>query len=213
MITTRPRASLLGLLGLALLVAACTGGDSERLPTPEEVASANDPADIPMEPYPQTLPDAFIIRDDALALPEDEASSEISYIVQPGDSLALIAERFGVDTTDLQRINGIVDPSVLRAGDELRVPVVAGTEAERIAATLDSDGDEEEAGPPPGEEYVIEPGDNLFDIGLRFGVSYLDLQNYNRLTDFEAANLQVGDTIIIPPPEDETEDERSEPPG
>jgi len=215
MIITQPRACLLlALAALPLVLAACAGGDNDRLPTPEEVASANDPADIPMEPYPQTLPEAFILRDAGFAPQEDEARSEITYIVQPGDSLAAIAARFGVDTTDLQRINGIVDPSVLRAGDELRVPVVAGTEAERIAATLDSDADEaDSAAPPPGEEYVIEPGDNLFDIGVRFGVSYLDLQNYNRLTDFEAANLQVGDTIIIPPPDDAPEDERTEPPG
>ncbi|MCH8992490.1 MAG: M20/M25/M40 family metallo-hydrolase, partial [Acidobacteria bacterium] len=57
-----------------------------------------------------------------------------------------------------------------------------------------------EEGPPPGEEYTSQPGDNLYDIGLVFGVGYLELQRYNRLSEFEASNLQVGSTIIIPPP-------------
>ena len=197
------------IAGVAVVLAACGGDGESDLPTPEEINRPTDET-IPMEALPDPLPEAVIVRDDGSPQVE-EARDEIIYTVLPGDSLAAIAIRFGVDATDLQRINGIVDPSVLRAGDELRVPVLEGTEAERIAASLD---DEEPAdlGPPPGEEYTVQPGDTLFDIGLSFGISYLDIQAYNRLTDFQAGNLPVGSILIIPPPEEE-ETGTGEPPG
>ena len=197
------------IAGVAVVLAACGGDGESDLPTPEEINRPTDET-IPMEALPDRLPEAVIVRDDRSPQVE-EARDEIIYTVLPGDSLAAIAIRFGVDATDLQRINGIVDPSVLRAGDELRVPVLEGTEAERIAASLD---DEEAAdlGPQPGEEYTVQPGDTLFDIGLSFGISYLDIQAYNRLTDFQAGNLPVGSILIIPPPEEE-ETGTGEPPG
>lgn len=199
-------------IGVTLVVLVGCGGDgAPNLPSAEEIAAPADPASIPVEALPNPLPEAVIIRDGGVAVEEDRRD-EILYIVQPGDSLGAIAAFFEIDPTELQRINGIVDPSVLRAGDELRVPVQEGTESERIAASQDEDAIEA-VGPPPGEEYVIEPGDNLYDIGVFFGVGYLELQSYNRLTDFEAANLQVGWTIIIPPPANAVEEESSEPPG
>jgi hypothetical protein len=101
----------------------------------------------------------------------------------------------------------------LRVGDELRIPVRPGTEAERIAATLDEDG-EDFSGPPPGEEYIVQPGDSLITIGIQFGLEWFEIADYNRLSEFEANNLIVGDTLIIPPDDGADEDEaQAEPPG
>ncbi len=208
----RKRLPAIATLGAALLVAACSGGDSTALPTLEEIIAPTELETIPMEPFPDPLPEAVILRGDGFEV-QEEVREEIIYVVQPGDSLAAIAATFGVDATELQRINGIVDPSVLRAGDELRVPVVEGTASERIAATLDGEEDPEPVGPPPGEEYVIQPGDTLSAIGVRFGLNYLVIQDYNRLTDFEAGNLTIGATLIIPPPQEEEEEGPTEPPG
>ena len=199
-------------IGATLVVlVGCGGGGAPNLPTAEDIAAPADPASIPVEALPNPLPEAVIIRDGGVAVEEDRRD-EILYIVQPGDSLGAIAAFFEVEPTELQRINGIVDPSVLRAGDELRVPIQEGTESERIAASQDEDVIEA-VGPPPGEEYVIKPGDNLYEIGVFFSVGYLELQSYNRLTEFEAANLQVGQMIIIPPPANAVEEESGEPPG
>jgi LysM repeat protein len=194
-----------------LVLGGCGDSGAPDQPTPEEIAAPADPASIPVEALPNPLPEPVIIRDDGVTV-EEERRDEILYIVQPGDSLGAIAAFFEVDPTELQRINGIVDPSVLRAGDELRVPVQEGTESERIAASQDTD-EIEPIAPPPGEEYVVQPGDNLYEIGLVFGVSYLELQSYNRLTEFESVNLQVGQTIIIPPAANAEEEGSSEPPG
>ena len=196
---------------LAVALVACSSGDGTSTPTADDAAPPNLES-IPFEPLPEELPPAFLIRGDESAV-EDDAAEEIIYVVEPGDSLALIAEAFGVTAEELQRLNGIADARLLRAGDELRIPVRPGTESERIAATLDEDG-EDFSGPPPGEEYAVQPGDSLITIGIQFGFEWFEIADYNRLSEFAANNLIVGDVLIIPPESVAEEDDASaEPPG
>ena len=197
---------ILSVLMLATLAAACGGSDDPT--TPSEAVTANpDPETIPTEALPEVLPEPYIFSGDELFGGEvvEELQEEL-YIVQPGDTLALIAELAGVTTEELQRLNGIADPSVLSAGDELRIPV----RGERIAATTEAGAEAEDfAGQPPGEEYAVQPGDTLIGIAEANGLNYLDLQSYNGLNDFEAGHLLVGQILIIPPPAEEA----AEPPG
>lgn len=48
------------------------------------------------------------------------------YIVQPGDSLSAIASRFNVSLTDLMNANGISDPNLVSAGQQLVIPGMSG---------------------------------------------------------------------------------------
>ena len=207
-----PKALLTTVAITALTVIAACNGGGDGANGPTDAGAAATANEIAVEPLPEVLPEPFILRGEGGALEEEQARQEILYTVAPGDTLQLIAQVFGVSTAQIQRINGIADPSVLQAGDELRIPVLPGTEAERIAASLDQP-KEDFAGPPPGEQYVIEPGDTLVDIGVRFGIDWQELQRYNRLSEFEANNLVVGNTLVIPPPEDEEEEGPTEPPG
>ena len=43
------------------------------------------------------------------------------YIVQPGDSLSLIAEQTGVSLERLQELNPDIDPQLLASGEKLRL--------------------------------------------------------------------------------------------
>ena len=45
-----------------------------------------------------------------------------SYVVQEGDTLSAIAERFHVDVAQLASANGITDPDDIQAGQPLAVP-------------------------------------------------------------------------------------------
>jgi len=199
---------LLPLAVAAVLLAACGGSDDPATPSAEMTANP-DPESIPTEPLPEVLPEAFIFRGDALFgdEPEEELQEEI-YTIQPGDTLALIAESAGVTAAELQRLNGIADPSVLSAGDELRIPV----RGDRIAATTDGETVDFIDSQPPGEEYLVQPGDTLIGIAEANGLNWLDLQAYNGLSDFEAGSLIVGQSWIIPPPPEE-DDGPTEPPG
>ena len=49
------------------------------------------------------------------------------YVIQPGDTLALIAERFAVDLALLTQVNGIADPNRIYASTRLAIPGSDGT--------------------------------------------------------------------------------------
>jgi LysM repeat protein len=52
--------------------------------------------------------------------------SYITYTVQPGEVLSVIAERYGVSLEELMYVNGIVEPDTIYAGDVILIPVRAG---------------------------------------------------------------------------------------
>lgn len=49
---------------------------------------------------------------------------------------------------------------------------------------------------PSGPVYIVQPGDTLWDIAQRFGVSMDELANANGITD--AGRLSAGDQLVIP---------------
>ena len=50
--------------------------------------------------------------------------AEITYVIQAGDSLSSVAERFGVTLQDLADFNAIEDPNSIKEGQELVIPPV-----------------------------------------------------------------------------------------
>ncbi len=94
----------------------------------------------------------------------DEADSTI-YIVQPGDTLAQIANRLGVRIDDLITLNGIQDPDLLNVGQELRIP---GAEPSR--ATDDSEdedqADDEEDDEADDEDQIEPPSVELPTVAV-----------------------------------------------
>lgn len=48
-----------------------------------------------------------------------------SYVVQEGDTLSGIAQRFHVELADLVAANGLVDPDAIEAGQTLAIPAPA----------------------------------------------------------------------------------------
>ena len=57
------------------------------------------------------------------AIPVDEPLSGKTYLVVKGDSIWGLSKKFGVSEESLMSINGISDPTKLRLGVTLKIPV------------------------------------------------------------------------------------------
>lgn len=197
---------LLGLFAISLLVAC--GGDSAPASTSTSPANAPQSGaageDIPVEALPDPLPPPYLFQDEVTV--EQAPITETTYVVQPGDSLAAIAARFCITVAEIQRLNTIVDVNTLDIGDELRIPIREGgcgaAAPESVTAEEPTD---EESARPPGEIYVVQAGDTLADVAFTFGFTWVDLMNYNNLTEAQAGNLQIGQTLVIPPQPEESD--------
>ena len=62
---------------------------------------------------------------------------EVTYVVRKGESLGLIAKRFGVSSGDLALINRISRPDLIRVGQKLTIPL-SGSRRQAPAKLLDS---------------------------------------------------------------------------
>ncbi len=91
---------LLALVGGASVVVACGSDDS----------SAND-----------TLPPIVTTTTTTTLAPTTTTIPE-SYVIQKGDSLFAIAERFGLTFAELAAYNGITNPDDIQAGQKLKIP-------------------------------------------------------------------------------------------
>jgi len=99
------------------------------------------------------------------------------YVVQPGDTLLGIALKLNVSASALQALNGLTDPNMLRVGQVLKLPATA---SQAMAGT-----------------YVVQAGDTLGAIALRFRVPVDALARANRLADPD--KLRIGQRLTIPP--------------
>lgn len=101
-----PRRVLPWLAFAQLTTIACAGNPAP--PTP-------DPATPEAESSRQTLTPSPVAP---VALP-----TPMRYIVQPGDTLGGIADRFGIDIAALSQANNLENPNDIAAGQRLIIPV------------------------------------------------------------------------------------------
>jgi membrane-bound lytic murein transglycosylase D len=117
------------------------------------------------------------------------AGGEVTHVVQAGDTLGRIAELYGVSLEDIVAANNIGNVDVLEVGQSLIIKAGAVTEAAPPDETAPGDGVE--------QVHVVQAGDNLFRIGLRYGFTPEELAAYNNIPDI--TRIDVGQIIKIPP--------------
>lgn len=110
-----------------------------------------------------------------------------SYTVRPGDFLASIAQRFNTTPQAILSANAIANPNLIFVGQLLTIPrTTTRTVIPRVL-------------PRPifrGRVYVVQPGDNLFSIGARFGRNAWAIAKANGILNLNA--IYVGQPLIIP---------------
>jgi LysM repeat protein len=170
--------------GVALLIAACSGGDSEET-TPTATQGARVIATA--TPF-ATLPTTTIIDGDASTGPT--AAADVTYTVVAGDSLSLIAERFETTAEEIQSLNELPNVNIF-VDQELLIPGANGSIAKPKPTP---------STPGATQQYVIQSGDSGFGIALEFGLTLEELAAANGLSVDQLNELFVGQELLIPSP-------------
>jgi LysM repeat protein len=139
------------------------------------------------------------------------------YTVAEGDRLLRIALRFNKTVSEIARRNGIVNVNLISEGQTIVIPGDCGVPTPTITpsptieegnltltavATSLGTGIPGSGRPPTsgsgqsGRIYVVQEGDTLYGIAVRFGVSATALANANGITNFNL--IYMGQTLRIP---------------
>ena len=104
------------------------------------------------------------------------AAQDVTYIVQPGDTITGIARAFNVEPEAILIRNNIIDPNSIRRGQTLLIPTGA------LTIPL---------------SHVVQPGENLTDIAIRYHTTVDALVATNQLGN--AARIVPGQVLTLPP--------------
>jgi putative chitinase len=101
------------------------------------------------------------------------------HVVVRGDTLYAISRRYGVSVQDLVKANGIVNPSLIYVGQRITIPGRGPAPA------------------PSGDTvHVVQRGETLTRISLKYGVSIWSIVNANGIRNPNL--IYVGQRLKIP---------------
>ncbi|MFN2283320.1 MAG: LysM peptidoglycan-binding domain-containing protein [Anaerolineae bacterium] len=156
--------------------------EATEAPTPEATEVVEETTEV-------VLP-VVVGGDEAESTPEATAepvttSTPGKHVVQAGENLFRIALRYGTSVDAIAKANGITNAALIYVGQVLTIP--GGT-----------DGGTPAPAPGPGGEkvHIVQPGENLFRIALKYNYSQYYLAEYNGIAD--PSLIYVGQAIRIP---------------
>ena len=123
---------------------------------------------------------------EALAGPQSTAT-DLSYVVEAGDTLSTIAWRYGLTVPTLLEANGLASAHLLYPGQQLKLPGVQ-------EAPPPSEAEPGEAASPP-ETYTVRAGDTLFSIARKFDTDVSTLSALNGISN--PAHIYVGQELRL----------------
>ncbi len=106
--------------------------------------------------------------------------ANVVHVVQAGQGLFEIAGIYGVSADAIIQANNLVDSDLLRVGQELIIPGV--TQRDVLVRQ--------------GTVHVVQSGESLLGIAIRYGVTVEEILEFNGLTDPDA--IFEGQELIIP---------------
>lgn len=110
----------------------------------------------------------------------------INYVVQKGDSLYSIAQKYNMSVDTLMQDNGLKSTNLV-IGQNLKIRTQITGEVEECFGDEFID--------TSFSKYTVQRGDTLYSIAKKYNVSVSDLLQINNLT---TSNLSVGQALIIP---------------
>ena len=208
----------LGLAAILMLVAGCTmRAAPDVTPTPSDqdetqwgmetvaaqtagtaTAEAAEDTAEPTQPPPTTVPEPTEAPTEEPTVEQTPAPTQEPteapatqqptgarvHVVQRGENLYRIALQYGMSYPDLAAYNNIVNPHNIHVGQEIRIPPSGGTVPSP------------QPQPSDGRVHIVQPGENLFRIALRYNMSYHYLASYNNISN--PNSIYAGQRIRIP---------------
>ncbi len=107
-----------------------------------------------------------------------ETTGPITHVVAPGENLYRIGLQYNVSWLTIAQLNNIPAPYTIKVGQTLQI-----TQGEAKTPTSPT-------------TYTVQAGDNLFRIGLKFGVNWRQIAEANGIVNPNA--IQVGQVLKIP---------------
>lgn len=123
------------------------------------------------------------------------AISETSYqihTVKKGESLWKISRDYGVSVNELYAANGLNKNSVIKVGQEIRVPSEGGS---AVVNTVQADTYQPTTLSSASTTYTVRKGDNLSKIASKFNTSVAAIKAANNK---RSDVIQVGEELTIP---------------
>jgi len=169
--------------GGTLIAAASPSPTSEGIPTitrtpsleaatPTPSTAAETTPTVALTPTPISTP---------VATPAPTAvSGEQTHTVQPGENLFRIALHYGMTHRAVAAANGIINPDLIYVGQRLTI----STEGTAPAV------------PTKGRIHVVQPGENLFRIALRYGITVEAMAAANGILNVNL--VYPGQELLIP---------------
>lgn len=118
-----------------------------------------------------------------LIIPRLTAAGGQVYTVRAGDTLSVIARRYGISIDDIVAANGLTNRDSIFAGQQLNIPQIGGSAPAPEPAAADM-------------VYTLQRGDSLYRLSLIYGVAVDDLLAANDLASPNA--IYPGLDVRIP---------------
>lgn len=112
----------------------------------------------------------------ALGLLATVAHAQTNHVVQPGETIDGISKIHKVPPDLIITANGIDNPTLIRPGQELKIP--------------------DPSAPPTPRTYEVKNGDTLGSIAIDFGTTVKEISILNQITD--PKSLRAGQVLQIP---------------
>ncbi len=129
------------------------------------------------------LPSTTLQINDQILIPNqkqnNEEASDNTYIVQKGDTLYSIANKYNTNVNSLKELNNLTN-NTLSIGQELTIPDNNSNEENNQNNNL---------------VYIVKSGDTLWNIAKKYNINVNDLKNANNL---DTNLLSINQELIIP---------------
>jgi membrane-bound lytic murein transglycosylase D len=124
-------------------------------------------------------------------IPKEDRLIWIRHTVRQGETLSLLARRYGTTVQTLQEANHLGHRTVLGIGASMLIPAKGATTATIAPASVEA-----QAAPQQQHRstYRVRSGDTLWEIARQFGITIKQLQDWNRLS---STKIRAGQRLIL----------------